>query len=363
MGKNRVGVIVCYGKGRWRNIGDHAQSLAAAQFIPEDSEIILIDRENTNGFQNRSQKVKCIMNGWFMADPMAFPPSEDIEPLYLSFHLTPKIESSFFTEKVLNHLKKYEPIGCRDKNTVSILERHGIKAYFSGCLTLTLGKKYMSLNPSRKNIFIVDPYCERIISVNVIQTVRLAYKLLIAFLSRHRVIKKISKQIAKTTYRYHSNLERMIYSTKIYMTYSNCIDDEVLTSAVYEEHTIPQERFGSEKDKFVYIENLVREYAEAQYVITSRIHCALPCLAVETPVVFVSSKSMERKFRPTRLAGRLDGLLDFFRNMYVEGGICKFDKNDFSEMKKINATYHMANKPNYLKYRDSMIAKINDFLR
>ncbi|MHB9292886.1 hypothetical protein Holit_01999 [Hollandina sp. SP2] len=41
----------------------------------------------------------------------------------------------------IKYLKKHEPIGCRDYGTVKLLGKYGINAYFSGCLTLTLGRK------------------------------------------------------------------------------------------------------------------------------------------------------------------------------------------------------------------------------
>ena len=42
----------------------------------------------------------------------------------------------------------------------------------------------------------------------------------------------------------------------------------------------------------------------------SRIHCALPCLGIETPVLFVTSDNLEKG--RTRGTGRLSGIEDFF---------------------------------------------------
>ncbi len=55
-------------------------------------------------------------------------------------------------------LKKNAPVGCRDLYTKSLLEAHGIAAYFSGCMTLTLGKDYVVPDAGHKGVYVVDPY-------------------------------------------------------------------------------------------------------------------------------------------------------------------------------------------------------------
>ena len=79
------------------------------------------------------------MNHWWLWSKKHFPPSEFINPLYVSFHLQYELRNDkFFNEKVYKHFKKHEPIGCRDIGTAEYLCSKGIDAYFSGCLTLTL---------------------------------------------------------------------------------------------------------------------------------------------------------------------------------------------------------------------------------
>jgi hypothetical protein len=53
----------------------------------------------------------------------------------------------------LSFLKQYEPIGCRDAYTRNVLERHGVKAYFQGCITTVLP---IMENRCDKKIFFVD---------------------------------------------------------------------------------------------------------------------------------------------------------------------------------------------------------------
>ena len=49
---------------------------------------------------------------------------------------------------VLNSWKRFEPIGCRDENTVKILKEKGIAAYFSSCLTTT----FKRVDSARKGV-------------------------------------------------------------------------------------------------------------------------------------------------------------------------------------------------------------------
>src|SRR5690554_2041253 len=117
-----------------QNIGDYIQSIAARQFIGDNYE--LINREELNEYSG--PKTKIILNGWFMHNPTCWPPAKNINPLFVSFHLSPAIAKKFLTAESINYLKKHEPIGCRDLQTVRTLQSHNIKAYFSSCLTTTL---------------------------------------------------------------------------------------------------------------------------------------------------------------------------------------------------------------------------------
>jgi hypothetical protein len=57
--------------------------------------------------------------------------------------------------------------------------------------------------------------------------------------------------------------------------------------------------------------NLLHRYARAHVVITSRLHCLLPCLAYGTPVFFT---------RPLAEHGRLQGYEKFYRVLAGDDG-------------------------------------------
>lgn len=82
-----------------------------------------------------------ICNGWFMhrnyKGEMDFPFPETINPIFISFHVN---NPDVLNEEVAKQLKQYEPIGCRDWTTVYRLRDFGVEAFFSGCLTSTVGQ-------------------------------------------------------------------------------------------------------------------------------------------------------------------------------------------------------------------------------
>ena len=50
----------------------------------------------------------------------------------------------------------------------------------------------------------------------------------------------------------------------------------------------------------------LRKYATAKLVVTSRIHCALPCLALGTPVLFLMEGLTDEEQHMSRFRGVLD---------------------------------------------------------
>jgi lipopolysaccharide biosynthesis glycosyltransferase len=86
-----------------------------------------------------STPIYCIMNGWFMhkfKGRYQFPFPTWLHPFLVSMHFTsPDILQS---QEACKYLIKHGPVGCRDTDTMKMLQGHNIPAYFSGCLTSTL---------------------------------------------------------------------------------------------------------------------------------------------------------------------------------------------------------------------------------
>ena len=121
------------------NIGDEIQTLAQMRFLPHVEYICV--REQLKQFKSSgNEKVKLIMNAWYMKNAANFPPSPDIMPLPISMHFNPKIYKAGFLGKpeVREWLIANGPVGARDRLTHKRLKNAGIPSYFSGDLTLTL---------------------------------------------------------------------------------------------------------------------------------------------------------------------------------------------------------------------------------
>lgn len=69
------------------NIGDDIQTYAQKRFLPRID--YLIDREKIGMFiPEKKELVSVIMNGWYLHNKVAWPPSPYINPLLISMHFT-----------------------------------------------------------------------------------------------------------------------------------------------------------------------------------------------------------------------------------------------------------------------------------
>lgn len=115
------------------NIGDDIQSVASLRFLPSVDRVI--NRERL--YRYDGPRTKMILNAFYMDSPKHFPPSDKIDPLLISMHVTPsKRKGLLKTSK--RYLIDHGPVGCRDMTTLKWLEENDVPAYFSGCLTSTL---------------------------------------------------------------------------------------------------------------------------------------------------------------------------------------------------------------------------------
>lgn len=263
------------------NIGDYIQSLAALQFLPKNCLPYYVDRDNTTFYNGKN--VTTIMNGWYRINKGNIKVSNYINPIYISMHIhNIRMIKSIF----IKTMKKYEPIGCRDTYTLHALKSNGINAYFSGCLTTTLDIDYLVDDSERtENIYFVD------------------YK-----------------------FGYNSRIDSYIKSLKAYN----------FNKTIYIHHMFSTKL--PEFEKFKIAKNLLDKYARAKLVITTRLHCALPCLALKTPVIFVN-KGFARRFH---------GLYHFFNSVGINSNgkfqiKVNFDKNNY-----------VVNPIEYLKYANKL---------
>ena len=237
-----------------KNIGDDIQTYSAWKLVDN---AIFCDREQLYQYQTPT---KLLCNGWFMSNGANWPPASHIHSLFLSFHISSSCQNEMTRPASIAYFKKHQPVGCRDIHTQQLLEKHKVASYLSRCLTLTLPHYNGDRNDE---ILFVD-----VIRKNYISSYRSAI---------------VNKLIAKT-YKNH---------------------DQHLT------HFSNELKYKSIEQRMDDVKNLLERYKKAKVVFTSLIHCALPCVAMGTPVVFVDAGFNNNAAK----RDRFDGILDLFPNV------------------------------------------------
>lgn len=336
MDKVKDGLLIYESHNNLINIGDYIQSLAARQFL--NSPVKYVSREKLNEYN--SSKIRLIMNGWFLHEIKNWPPADSINPIFVAFHLNSSASGLLNNNKSIEYLKKNEPIGCRDRYTVDLLTKKGIKAYFTGCLTLTLGETYSSKEKTNK-IYFVDPFIPNISGLSTISKLwRIVKKI-------HRL--KVIKRIYTKKYNSTFSLTNLVNTINFFDMYTKLFSRNELENAEYITHLYNPKKFSNEYEKFDEAKRLLNNYSQASLVITSRIHCALPCLAMETPVLYTDDFDKEEIS-----SCRLDGLLELFNKVQFKG--IKLVMNDLyteREIKNLKPIY--ANKEAYKKLKDDLV--------
>lgn len=321
------------------NIGDYVQALASSQFYPSVDGFI--QREGLKEYEGDDSNI--IMNGWYMHNPVHWPPSDKIHPLFVAFHINTSVKDKMLKPESISYLKKYEPIGCRDYHTRDLLLSHGVEAYFSGCMTLTLGYKYKSKFHNGK-IYFVDPYVK-------VDKSPWWFLPKIPFLLR-----KFSK-VSTISKKWYGGLtiQGLVKSTLFLSTYTQLFDEDVLVNSEFVSQAAKSGWPKQDKELLNLAENLVKQYSEAGLVVTSRIHCALPCLGIETPVLFTMAKDTS-----DFSACRLGGLKELFNVIEYDNGnlIPKF-----SHKGKFSISNHPENKKDWKSLAESLIDRCQDFFK
>ncbi|MEI7824387.1 MAG: hypothetical protein WCI01_03740 [Chlorobiaceae bacterium] len=141
------------------------------------------------------------------------------------------------------------------------------------------------------------------------------------------------------------SLKALIKSSAFYKCYSKIFTDDVLISAKYIKHDIENDKIVGDDMKFDYANKLLIQYSFARYIVTSRIHCALPCLGIGTPVLYVVNQQQAEVS-----SCRLDGLVDLFHVIKCDGDELFY--NDLHD--KISASYVFNNKDNHIELAEQL---------
>lgn len=281
-----------------KNIGDDMQSYAASVWLP--SVDYQVDIEALDQFESEDDEpVATIMSAWYMWAKWNWPPSKYVYPCWIGLHYNDLLRHrgrgmpskfEYLTGPGLEYLKKYEPIGCRDPYTQDRMNELGVKNYFSGCITLTLPRRDLP-KPEREYVVLVDVGKE--------------------------VEKAVRKQLEGTG-----------------------IDVKVLAPTRKERSTNM-----SWEERKAQVEEYLATYQNAKCVLAFRLHCSLPCLALETPLLLVRPNFDSIRFQPYK---------DWMHKAYPEQVI----NGEFRDF--------MLNPPknpdNYKPVREQLIKTVTEFV-
>ena len=279
------------------NIGDDIQAYATARFLPQID--YFIDREHIDEFTpDSNEPVAVIMNAWYMWAKWNWPPSKYIVPKMIGFHYADHqlakqpgspIKYEFLEGLGGEYLKAYGPVGCRDYFTRDKLQEIGVESYFSGCITMTLPKM-----PEREN---------------------------------------------KGEYICLVDLEKRVMKKIVPLLEEKGIEVKVIT------HNRERDSDMSWEDRCEMVKDMLTTYQNARCVVTKRLHCSLPCLAMDVPVFII--KEMEDDIR-------FDPYYDYFYRTTVT----KFMKDEY-EYDFLNPP---PNKGLHKECREQLIKACNEFV-
>ena len=129
------------------NLGDYIQSIAVREALLSigvmDEQIVYVDRDTMS--TSDCDPVFLVMNGVFY--PRCFPLPSHIIPVWFGFSYCASnihaYETSTQYHEALATLQPTYPVGCRDLATMRALQAAGHEAYLSGCLSATLQRPGM----------------------------------------------------------------------------------------------------------------------------------------------------------------------------------------------------------------------------
>lgn len=221
------------------NIGDSIQATAIRYIyhimgIPEE-EIIEISINDIMTWDGEYVILPININLSYNWCINIFPLPPKIIPVFLGFSY---FSAEKFPDNLVNYFNRYSPIGCRDEATMKLFRSQGIEAYLFGCITAVLPRRNSSIQGT-KTFFVDAP---------------------------NSLKPFIPKSILE-------NSENVIFSSHIY--YGDAFLDINYTKEV--------------------CENLLKQYCtEAKLIVTSRLHCMSPCIAMGIPTIAVPENCSPR---------------------------------------------------------------------
>jgi hypothetical protein len=261
-----------------KNIGDYIQTKAVLDLVGFNN-IKILDRENLDKYDDNV--IQTIINGWFMESPENWPPSEKIKPLFISFHLNPSIEKELLKQESIKYFKSHEPIGCRDIYTRDILLEKGVNAYYSSCITTTIDRNnYLKSKTQAEGIIVIGAFDRLKPTLDYKSSVKLLLSIFKYPFKKIDYTLKLSK--------FNRHLKSQNVKIKRYSQ-------------------LNKRPIKSHNEGLNLASEMLEKIAESEVMITSRIHAALPALAMGLKVIFI-----DQGLDHINHKHRLSGLKNYF---------------------------------------------------
>jgi hypothetical protein len=296
----KYGLIIADSSERF-NLGDDIWAYATMKLLPRVDYII--DRTQLNSFRSKNnEKVAAIVGNFLfpLHNEHRFFPPKCIVPLLTSFHARITSGSWLSNQPIIDYLKVNGPVGARDSYTQNKMAELGIESYFSGCVTLTLQRADLDSNTD------------------------IAQKDYICLVDLDKQIEeKIKSQILESG-----------------------MDVDIKTmSHVYDNTNL------SWDERVKKVEEYLNIYSNAKFVITSRLHVALPCLAYDVPVFVMVRRFTDTDALGSRIIPYTNSMLNWCYN------------DDFlNNQIGIDLIISLTNKSDYLEKRNELIEKVSGFI-
>ena len=221
----------------WRprsdNLGDDLLTLAATRLLPRVDMALDADRLDAplNDLEP-DDRVVTLLCGKVLTQPIHWPPERHIAPAAVGAHFSREdvwgIPMTALDGAGLDYLRAMSPVGCRDQASVALLEDMHLPCRLTACLTLTLDRPEVA-PPAKPCILCCD------VPEDVLRALDGAASAM--------DVQSVTHQMDEAPQDFHLRM----------------------ASA----------------------QSMLERYAGAACVVTRRLHCAMACLAIGTPVVLL----------------------------------------------------------------------------
>ena len=240
---------------------------------------------------------------------------------------------------------------------VNMLARHGIRGEFTSCLTLTLGRTFRHSEAPTGRITFVDPHFRRPARKEVFAYLVYFIRTLPHLVRHFSVVRKLADKFRVYAFLPRNRFApvRWSYAAEFHRAYTSVFDEEVLLTADYLTHKFKASKSFTAEELSRLARERLHHYENVPFVVTSLLHCSLPCTAIGTPVWFV--------YEPEMAQGRFEGNLQFL-NVLRLGADGRIEKS--GDRLPPDGCIHVTSVPpvrkEHLPYAERLAARVGAFM-